>query len=72
MPFFRTILILLLIFFLWRFIKIIFRMLKGKDTYTTGSPYMKDQLKDIEEAEFEDITPEKKEDGSDKTDLPKN
>lgn len=72
MSFFRTILILFLIFFLWRFIKIIFRMLKSKDKFTTGSPYMKDQLKNIEEAEFEDITPEKKENGSDKTDFPRN
>ncbi len=47
-------------------------MLKSKDKFTTGSPYMKDQLKNIEEAEFEDITPEKKENGSDKTDFPRN
>lgn len=72
MPFFRTILILFLIFFLWRFIKIIFRMLKSKDKFAAGSPYMKDQLKDIEEAEFEDITSEKKDGESDEADLHKN
>jgi hypothetical protein len=47
-------------------------MLKSKDKFAAGSPYMKDQLKDIEEAEFEDITSEKKDGESDEADLHKN
>jgi hypothetical protein len=56
MPIFRTLLILFLLIFLWRLIKIVSRMLNRRQDYEKSSMDLKENITNIEEATFEDIT----------------
>ncbi len=72
MWFFRIILFVIFIYFLWRFIKIIFRILSKREDVRGSSTYANRKFTDIEEAKFEDITPPKEDFEPDETDLSKN
>jgi hypothetical protein len=69
---FRVVLILLLFYFFWRFIKIISRMLGGKMDSPGVSAPKKEKFTDIEEAKYEDITSKSKNGEPDDTDIHKN
>jgi hypothetical protein len=72
MSLFRVVLILLLFYFFWRFIKIISRMLGGKMNSAVGSVPQRENIADIEEAKYEDITSKNKKGEPDDTDIHKN
>jgi hypothetical protein len=72
MSLFRTVLILLLFYFLWRFIKIISRMMVGRRNEPGSSVPQDEKFSNIEEAEFEDITPKNKNGEPEQTENRKN
>ncbi|MBU1297748.1 MAG: hypothetical protein KKB77_01170 [Bacteroidetes bacterium] len=55
----RIILIIILLYFLWRMLKIIFRIMNRKRDLFDSTKERKYPFKDIEEAKFEDITGQK-------------
>lgn len=60
-----------MIYFLWRFIKIISKILGGRKDFVNGSSSPKETFSDIEEAKYEDVTPPKENGIIDDTESPK-